>query len=89
MSKTTKWIIGIVVAILVLQFAMPFVWQLFFPGAYGGYGMHMPMMGFGFGFGFFGMLLMWLFPIGILILIVLGIAWLVGQLTTNKGGDRS
>lgn len=95
MSKTTKWIIGIVVAILVLQFAMPFVWQLFFPGAYGygmmgpGYGMHMPMMGFGFGFGFFGMLLMWLFPIGILILIVLGIAWLVGQLTTTKGGDQS
>ncbi|MCK6540867.1 MAG: hypothetical protein L6Q26_12520 [Anaerolineales bacterium] len=96
MSKTTKWIIGIVVAILVLQFAMPFVWQLFFPGAYGGYGMmgpgygmHMPMMGFGFGFGFFGMLLMWLFPIGVLILIVLGIAWLVRQLTTAKGGDQS
>lgn len=91
MSKTAKWIIGIVIALLVLQFAMPFVWQLIFPNAYTGYGMmgrgygfgmHMPMMG-GFGFGFFGMLLMWLIPLGTLILIVLGIAWLVKQLTSK------
>ena len=72
MSKTAKWIIGIVVALVVLQFAMPFVWQLVFPGAYTGYGM-MP----------FGMFFMWLIPLGIVALIVLGIAWLVKQLTAK------
>jgi hypothetical protein len=90
MSTTAKWIIGLVVAVIVLQFVAPFLWQLIFPGAftgYGmmgrgyGYGMHMPMMGYGFGF--FGMLFMWLIPLGLLILIVLGIAWLIKQLTTK------
>jgi len=90
MSKTAKWVIGIVVALVVLQFAMPFVWQLIFPNAYGGYGgygmmgrgygygygMHMPMMGFGF-----GMIFMWLLPLGTLILIALGIAYLWKKLT--------
>ncbi len=93
MSKTAKWVIGIVVAIVVLQFLMPFFWQLIPPGAYTGhgmmgrgygYGMHMPMMGYSYGgFGFFGMLFMWLIPLGILTLIVLGIAWLIKQLTTK------
>jgi len=91
MSKTVKWIIGIVVALVVLQFAMPLVWHLIFPGMYGGYGMmsgqgygygmHMPMMGYGFMP--FGGFFMWLIPLGVLILIVLGIAWLVKQLTTK------
>lgn len=92
MSKTAKWIIGILVAIVVLQFAAPFLWQLIFPGVYTGYGMMrgygygmpMPMMGYGFGFGFFGMLFMWLIPLGILALIVLGIAWLIKQLTAKS-----
>jgi len=92
MSKTAKWIIGIGIAILILQFVAPFLWQLIFPGAYGGYGMmgrgygygiHMPMMGYGSGFGLFGMLFMWLIPLGILALIGLGIAWLVKQLTAK------
>ena len=90
MSKTAKWAIGILVAIVILQFFAPFLWQLIFPGAYTGYGpmgrgygMHMPMMGYGYGFGFFGMLFMWLIPLGILALIVLGIAWLVKQLTAK------
>jgi uncharacterized membrane protein len=66
---------------------------LIFPGAYAGYGMmgrghgygmYMPMMGYGYGgFGFFGMLFMWLIPLGILTLIVLGIAWLIKQLTAK------
>ena len=88
MSKTTKWIIGIVLAVVLLQFAMPFVWQLLYPvtGAYG-YGMPMmrgggygsPMMGgYGMhtGFGFFGGFFMVLFPLGLLALIVLGIVYL-------------
>lgn len=89
MSKTTKWVIGIVTAIVILQFFAPFLWQLIFPGAYAGhgmigrgYGMHMPMMGFGFMP--FGMFFLWLIPLGILILIVLGIAWLVKQLTAKS-----
>jgi len=92
MSKTAKWIIGIVMVIIVFQFVAPFIWQSIFPGAYtgygmmgrgSGYGMHMPMMGYGSGFGFFGMLFMWLIPLGILVLIVLGIAWLVKELTAK------
>lgn len=92
MSKTTKWIIGIVIALVVLQFAMPFLWQLIFPNAYAGYGMmgrgygfgmHMPMMGYGYGIMSFGMIFMWLIPLGTLALIVFGIIWLVKQLTTK------
>jgi hypothetical protein len=91
MSKTAKWIVGSLVAIIVLQLAAPFLWQLIFPGIfpYGmmrgyGYGVHMPMMGYGFGFGFFGMLFMWLIPLGLLALTVLGIAWLIKQLTAKS-----
>lgn len=89
MSKTAKWIIGIVIAIIIIQFVTPFIWQLILPGAYAGYGMmgrgygygmHMPMIGYGPGFDFFGMLFMWLIPLGLLALIVLGVAWLVKQL---------
>lgn len=101
MSKTAKWVIGVVVAVVILLVVTPFLWQLIFPGSYAGYGMmgrggygygmmgrgyglHMPMMGYGYGgFGFFGALFMWLIPLGILALIVLGIAWLVKQLTAK------
>ena len=98
MSKTAKCVIGILVVIVVLQFFAPFLGQWIFPGAQPGYGMmgrggfgygtRMPMMGGGMGygyggFGFFGMLFMWLIPVGILALIVLGIAWLVKQLTAK------
>jgi len=79
MSKTTKWIIGIVVALVVLQFAMPFVWQLVSPAGTYGYGMMRGggmMGGFGhMGFGFGG-LFMWLLPVGLLVLIGLSIAYL-------------
>lgn len=94
MSKTAKWLIGIVVVLVLLQFAMPFVWQFLYPaangyGMMGGYGMPM-MRGFGFaggmhmpmmGFGLFGGLFMWLLPLGTLILIALGIAYLWRKLT--------
>ncbi len=91
MKNSTKWIIGIMIGLVVL-FALPFVWQLLFP-AYSGYGMmrgaggygyHMPMMGYGFGFMPFGMIFMWLIPLGTLVFLGLGIAWLVKQLTAKK-----
>ena len=90
MKNSTKWTIGIVIGLIVL-FALPFVWQAFFP-AYSGYGMmrgygyggHMPMMGYGFGFMPFGMFFMWLIPLATLVFLGLGIAWLVKQLTNNN-----
>lgn len=93
MSKTVKWIVGIIVALLVLQLVLPFVWQWAFPNAYAGYGMmgrgygygmHVPMMG-GYGYGMmpFGTIFMWLVPLATLALIGLGIAWLVKQLTSK------
>src|SRR6266498_5659466 len=90
MSTTAKWVIGIVVGLVVL-FALPFVWQALFPTyGYGmmGYG-HMPMMG-GYGYsGFtpfhgalpFMMIFMWLIPLDLVVLIVLGVAALVKYLT--------
>jgi len=51
-----------------------------FGGHYGGWGMMgRGMMGLG-PFGGFGMMLMWLFPLGLLIAIVLGSVWLVRAL---------
>ena len=112
MSKTTKWIIGIVVAVVILQFALPFVMQLIYPGRYGitlapgasagvrggfGYGSRMPMMGgnnFGFGMhpmmGFgFGGFFMWLLPLGLLVLIVLGIVYLWKKINEKPAGQST
>ena len=95
MKNSTKWAIGIVIGLVVL-FALPFVWQLLFPAysGYGmgmmrGYGLHMPMMGYGAVRGGTGLMLlggffMWLIPLGTLVFLGLGIAWLVKQLTTKK-----
>jgi hypothetical protein len=87
MKNSTKWIIGIVIGLVVL-FALPFLWQLLFP-AYSGYGLHMPMMGYGAarggtGLTFLGGFFMWLIPLGTLVFLGLGIAWLVKQLTAKK-----
>jgi hypothetical protein len=87
MKINPKWIIGISLALLVLL-ALPFLWRVFMPySGYGmmrGYGYGMPMMNYGFGMMPFGMLFMWLIPLGILTLVVLGIVWLVKQLTTKS-----
>jgi len=51
-----------------------------FGGGYRGWRMMGPGMmgGWGFApFGWIGMLLMWVFPLGVLVLVVLGIVWLV------------
>jgi hypothetical protein len=85
MNNTWKWILGIAL-VLALVGSVPLLWSLFLP--FGGYGMmgygHMPVMYGGFGMFGLGMILMWLIPLGLLVLIVLGIAWLVKQLTAPK-----
>ena len=87
MKINSKWIIGISLVLIALL-ALPFLWQVFMPyrgyGMMRGYGYGMPMMNYGFGMMPFGLFFMWLIPLGLLILIVLGIAWLVKQLTTKS-----
>jgi len=84
MKLNWKWVLGIALVLIVLS-SLPLAWRVFMP--YGGYGMmrgySMPMMRYGFGMMPLGMLFMWLIPLGILTLIVLGIVWLVRQLTTK------
>lgn len=86
MKLNTKLTLGIAL-ILIILFSIPFVWRVFMPyGGYGmmkGYGYGMPMMSYGYGMIPFGMLFMWLIPLGLLVLIGLGIVWLVKQLTTK------
>ena len=78
MKKVNWWIVGIaviLVAILLFGGGMMSGWRSGGYGMMGGYGGH---MSWGYSpFGWFGMLFMWLVPIGVLTLIVLGIASLV------------
>jgi hypothetical protein len=83
-NKIIAWILGIG---LVFMLVLTIMWIL--PGMVGyrgsmmgGYG----MMGRGFGFGFsplgwLGMGLMWILPVGILFLVVLGAVSLINNLT--------
>ena len=83
MKPVWKWLIGIAVALFVIgTFAMPLFMHSFYGyGMMSGYGptWGMPMYG-GFGFMGFGGLLSVLIQLGVLVLIVLGIIWLVGEL---------
>jgi len=57
-------------------------------GGYGGWGMMGPEMmgGWGFApFGWIGMLIMWIFPLGVLALVVLSIVWLVNAVSRPRG----
>lgn len=88
MKNTWKWILGIALA-LVLFFG-PYLFQLAFPTMGYGYGMMVSgrggMMG-GFGFFPFGMGLMWLVPLGIIVLVALGIVWLINNIKGPKTGQ--
>lgn len=83
MKSKTGWILVIVV-VLILFLVLPGVFMLgrSWTGGYGGM-MGPGMMG-GFGFwnplGFIGMALMWLIPIGLLVLLVLGAVALINTL---------
>lgn len=97
MKNIALWIVLGVVALFVLGLFggmfLPFGWN---NSAYGygcvdgwnGYGMmgyhgRMPMMG-GWGMMPFGMLFMWLIPLGVLGLILAGVVWLVRTLTQKN-----
>jgi hypothetical protein len=80
MRNKFVWIITIILGIGLLLAAWTFLrgWQ--FGGMMGGYGMmgrgYYPMMSFGW----FGMALMWLLPIALIVLVVMGAASLIGSL---------
>ena len=92
MSTKNKWLIGIGITVgLIVLFFLPFLWHALYPAQSYGYGMWggMHMRG-GMGSGFFptfggmgfGMFFMWLIPLGLLVLIGLGIAALIKYLKT-------
>jgi hypothetical protein len=85
MTTKNKWLIGIGVVVgLVVLFALPFLWHALYSVQSFGYGVWggMPMRG-GMGFGMF---FMWLIPIGLLVLMGLGIAALIKYLNTPASG---
>jgi uncharacterized membrane protein len=86
--KTWQWVSIIVVALVVCVIGA--VIGPFFAFGRGGSGYGM-MNGYGNGmmggsapFGLIGMLLMWVFPLGVLVLVVFGIVWLVNAVSRPK-----
>jgi hypothetical protein len=87
MKSKTGWILAIVLGLIVLFF-LPSLWMgRFWSGGYGGMMRGPGMMG-GFGYmnplGFFGMALMWLIPVGVLVLLVVGAVALVNGLNKPR-----
>jgi uncharacterized membrane protein len=87
--KTWQWVTIIVVAVVALLIGAAL--GPFFIGG-GGLGYRGGMMGPGMmggyrlaPFGWIGMLLMWVFPLGVLVLVVLGIVWLVNAVSRPRG----
>ena len=88
MRKAIGWILAIVAVLLL---ALPVLWMISgmwgYGGMMGGYG----MMGRGYGFynplGWLGMALMWLVPVGIIVLLVVGVAALVNSLLRPSNGS--
>jgi hypothetical protein len=88
MKSKTGWIVVITLAV-VLLLVLPGIFMMGRFGAGGFGGMMGPGMMSGFGYynplGFFGMALMWLIPVGFLVLVVFGVVALVNAL--NKPGN--
>jgi hypothetical protein len=91
MSTGKKWLVGLGILLgLIILFALPSLWQAWFPvRTYGAMGPHhAQMMGFDrpwIGMGLW-MFAAWLIPPGLLVLIGLGIAALVKYLRTPSPG---
>ncbi len=84
MKSKTGWILAIVLSLVALFFLPSLFMGRFWTGGYGGMMSGPGMMG-GFGYlnplGFLGMALMWLVPVGVLVLLVVGVAALFNGLT--------
>jgi hypothetical protein len=84
MKSKTGWLVVIVLG-LILFLVLPGIFMLGRSWSVGYGGMMGPGMMGGFGywnpFGFLGMALMWLIPIGLLVLLVLGAVALINGLT--------
>ena len=89
MKSKIGWIVAIALGLIVLFLSPSLMIGRFWTGGYNGM-MGSGMMG-GFGFwnplGFLGMALMWVIPVGILVLVVVGAVALVNGL--NKQGNSS
>jgi hypothetical protein len=83
MKSKTGWILAITFGLVILFFLPSLLMGRSWLGGYGGM-MGRGMMG-GFGYmnplGFFGMALMWLIPVGLLVLLVMGAVSLINGLT--------
>ena len=90
MKSKTGWILAIVLGLVILFILPSLLMGRFWTGGYGGMMGGPGMMG-GFGYlnplGFIGMALMWLVPVGILVLLVLGAVALFNGLT--KSGNAA
>ena len=88
MKSKTGWILAIALGLVILFLLPSLLMGRFWMGDYGRF-MGPGMMG-GFGYlnplGFFGMGLMWVIPIGILVLLVIGVVALVNRLK-NPGSS--
>jgi hypothetical protein len=89
--KTWQWVTIIIVAVAALLVGAV-LGPLFVGGGGPGYwnrggmmGGYSGMMGGFAPFGWIGMLLMWVFPLGVLVLVVLGIVWLVNAVSRSRG----
>jgi zinc-ribbon domain len=77
-----NWTVVVIIAIALLLVA-----SLFGGRGYGGWGMMGPGMmgGWGFSpFGWVGMIFMWLIPLGLIVLVALGVVWLVRAVGSGK-----
>ncbi len=86
--KKINWLVVVLIGIIVLLFL--FGGGMMSGWGYGGWGMMGPGMMGGWGYSPFGwigmglgMLFMWLIPIGFIVLTVLGITWLVRNVSST------
>lgn len=85
--KKVNWTVVVIFTIVALLVSLV-AGYLLGGSRYGGWGMMGPGMMGGWGFmpfGWFGMVFMWLIPVGLVVLTVAGIAWLV---RTIGGGNN-